>query len=372
MQGLINSTLQKTFPLSRRDILKQYIAGVALTSLPILAIGQSKEINGLLVPPLVSGPLRSLLEKGAGTKVNEGSFLSSTDNIAKLLAPGGTSRHDLMVGVSEFSRAPILGLKLGDEKVKAYNIPLISNFKDLSSNVNTDVVIRDGQVWLIPVSWGYDSVIYNKNAVPENDALTQSWGLQFAEKYAGRIAWFDVPHQMLMTAGLHLGHKAPEKADFKELDEFGRFLISKKKLIRTMYTTFAQGLNLMASGEVDVMYGWIPHREALQKQGLNVTNNWPSEGLLVWSHGAYIPKDSSNSESAMRLVNTMLTGEYGAALSRETGYLGVTNAAESLLTAAEKKKYGYDVKQRGLKTYGLKYPAELNRWVEVWNKVKSA
>ncbi|MFO1190239.1 MAG: extracellular solute-binding protein [Alphaproteobacteria bacterium] len=376
MTHTVDSPASEHSGLSRRDILKYSLglaaAGAASGALPRIGLAQGAQINGLMVGPLVAGPLRDILEKGAGAKVNEGNFLSSTDNIAKLLAPGGTSRHDIMMGVSEFSRAPILGPKSGDEKVKAYNMALVPNFKDLSPNVTDDVVNRDSKVWLIPIDWGYDSVLYNKDVVPENDPVTQSWGLQFSEKYAGRIAWFDVPHQMLMTAGLHLGHKAPETADAKDLDEFGRFLISKKKLVRTMYTSFAQAVNLMSSGEVVVMYGWIPHREALQKQGRNITNNWPSEGLLVWSHGAFIPKDAPNADAAMRLVNTMLTGEYGAALSRETGYLGATTTAEALLSADEKKKYGYDVRQRGIKTYGLKYPTDLNRWVEVWNKVKSA
>jgi len=362
--------------LLRRDMLKYALAatavGTAGASLPSRALAQGAQVNGLMVGPLVAGDLRGILEKGTGAKVNEGAFLSSTDNIAKLLAPGGTGRHDLMIGVSEFSRAPAMGRKAGDEKIKAYDLALVPNLADLSPDVQADLVTRDGKTYMIPVLWGYDSVLYNKDVVPENDPETQSWGLQFSEKYAGRIAWFDVPHQMLMTAGLHLGHEAPEKADAKELDEFGRFLISKKKLVRTMYTSFAQAVNLMASGEVVVMYGWIPHREALQKQGRNVTNNWPSDGLLVWSHGAFIPKDAPNADLAMRTVNTMLSPEYGAALSRQTGYISSSLKAASILSADERKKYGYDVRQQGIKTYGLKYPTDLNRWVEVWNKVKSA
>lgn len=373
MNHVSNDHQQAGSGLSRRELLKlSLMAAAGGAALPRFALAQGVQINGLLVGPLVAGPLRGILEKGAGAKVNEGSMLSSTDNIAKLLAPGGTSRYDVMIGVSEFSRIPILGPKSGDEKVKAYNMALVPNAKNLSVLVQHDVVTRDGKTWLIPTNWGYDSVLYNKDVVPENDLVTQSWGLLFSEKYAGRIAWFDAPHQMLMVAALYLGHKAPETADRKDLGEFAKFLISKKKLVRTMWTSFAQAVNMMASGEVVAMYTWIPIREALQKQGRNITNNWPSEGLLVWSHGAYIPKDAPNAEAAMRMVNTMLSAEYGATLSRETGYLATTTSAENLLSAEEKKKYGYDVRQRGIKTYGLKYPTDLNQWVEVWNKVKSA
>ena len=72
------------------------------------------------------------------------------------------------------------------------------------------------------------------------------------------------------------------------------------------------------------------------------------------------------------MVNAMLTAEYGAALTRETGYLSGSTAAEQVLSAEEKKAAGYDVRPRGIKTYGLKWPTDLSRWVEAWGKVKSA
>jgi spermidine/putrescine-binding protein len=357
---------------SRRSVLQVMGAAGATALAPGMAAAQEKSIDGLMVNAVMGGPLRALVEGPTGVKVKDGPFVSSTDNVAKLMAPGGGTRYDLFIGVSEFSKAPAIGESSGKERVLAYDPAKVPNLKNLSDIAKADLVVRDGKTYLVPVYWGYDMTLYNKDHVPENDPETQSWGLLFSDKYAGRIAWFDVPHQMIMVAGLHLGMKEPEKATASDLAEITKFLIAKKKNVRTMWTTFAQAVNLLASGEVVVSYGWIPLRVTLQRRGFNITNNWPSDGLLVWSHGAFIPKDSRKGDDAQAVVNAMLSPEYGAALTRETGYLRGSTAAEALLSADEKKAAGYDIRQRGIKTYGLKWPSDLSRWVEAWGKVKSA
>jgi spermidine/putrescine transport system substrate-binding protein len=360
--------------MSRRQLLAA--GGAALTGIAAgigPATAQSGgSIDALMVNSIIGGKLREIVEGKSGVKVADGPFVSSTDTIAKLLSPGSATRYDLLMSVSEFSRAPVMGSAPGQEKIIPFDPALVPNAKDLTPIGRDDVLERDGKVWLQPIYWGYDMVLYNQEHVPDEDPLTQSWGLLFADKYAGRIAWFDAPHQMMMGAALHLGLKEPEKADRNELAEITKFLISKKKNVRTMWTSPAQAISLMASGEVVVTYGFIPVRVALQKQGLRVTNNWPSEGLLIWSHSGYIAKTSPKAAAAHAVVNAFLSPEYGAALTRETGYLSVVKGAEALLTPEERKASGYDIRERGLKTYGLKYPPELARWVEAWGKVKSA
>jgi len=142
---------------------------------------------------------------------------------------------------------------------------------------------------LIPIFFGFDSVIYNRDVVRDVDVDT--WGLIFDERFAGKIGWYDVAHQMFLAGGLFLGHKEPERMDRNDLAEVTKFLISKKKLVRTTYRTFSECVNLMASGEIVVSYAAVPIRSELQQKGYNVTNGWPKEGVLSFSQNAYIPKD---------------------------------------------------------------------------------
>ncbi len=46
------------------------------------------------------------------------------------------------------------------------------------------------------------------------------------------------------------------------------------------YSTFAQGSNLLASGEIIIGYGIAPMRVELKRRGLNITGAWPKEGVL--------------------------------------------------------------------------------------------
>ena len=95
--------------------------------------------------------------------------------------------------------------------------------------------------------------------------------------------------------------------DERDINEVTRFLIRKKKNFRTLWSSFGQAVALMASGEVWMMYGWIAMRAALQRQGHDVTNNWPREGVLIWNQSAFIPKDSRKSDASHAVINAMLS-----------------------------------------------------------------
>ena len=74
-------------------------------------------------------------------------------------------------------------------------------------------------------------------------------------------------------------------------------------------------------------------RSRLQKQGMNVKNNWPSEGLLIWNQSAFIPKDAPNAEAAHRVINAMTGAEYGKKLTEVTEYLVTSKAGAEAFTS---------------------------------------
>jgi spermidine/putrescine-binding protein len=218
--------------------------------------------------------------------------------------------------------------------------------------------------------WGYDTVIYNTSVVPAAEATT--WGLLFDDKYAGRIAWFDTAHQMIMAAGLFLGKTKPETMTTAELNEVAKFLISKKKNVRTFWSSFAQGANLMASGEVAITFGTIPMRTGLTKQGVPVATCWCKEGVLSFVQPAYIPKDSNNQQAAHAMINAMLGQAYSSQLTTVSGYLSASKLAAVSLSAQERATLGYGVLDGSTKNYPLVMPPNLQQWLEVWARVKSA
>ena len=325
-------------------------------------------MSGVVIPP----GARAVEEKLSGVKVDNVPYVSPTDTIAKLLAPGGTSRYDLMISVTDFVKGPILGAHAGDEKVRPFDLSKVPNEKNLQSLFAEQIQVRDGKTYMIPIFWGFDSPLYNKEHIPEDAASTQTWNVLFDDKYKGKTAMRDDPYGGIVVAALTLGIKDPATMSDADLAEVKKFLISKKKNFRTMWSQFAEAVNLMSSGEVWAMYGWLSMRAALQKQNLPITNAWPKEGILIWNQSAFIPKDSSKAMLAESVVNAMLSPEYGVALAKESSYGPVTTGALDAFTPAEREKMGFDAITRNIARYPYSWPNNMNAWIQAWGEVKAA
>ena len=357
--------------LDRRSLLGGAAATAGMALGGPSAFAQVPEVTALMVNAMLGPTLKPLAEQDANVRIAEGAFMSGTDTVSRLTAPGG-QRFDLMNSSFAFSRPVVMGARAGQERVLPIDLSLVPNMKYLNEPSKAGIGERDGKVYMMPHSWGYDSILYNRAVVPDDDPYTQSWSLLFEDKYAGRIGWWDVAHQMLMAAGLYLGHKEPEKMDRSQLTEVGKFLIAKKKNVRTFYSTFAQGSNLLSGGEIDVCYGIVPMRNELQKRGFNIAGAWPKEGVLSLINTSYIPKDCKNVEAAHAVINAMLGERYAKELAGGCGYLSASTFAQENLTAEQRKKYGYGIFDGTVKHYQLEFPTTMNAWIETWSRVKSS
>jgi spermidine/putrescine-binding protein len=360
---------------TRRRFLKAGGASLAAAALlgavPELA-AQTKKLYTLVPPSPIRPQLRDLIRERLGIEIEAAPYTSPTDTIAKLLAPGGGSRYDVMITLTDFVK-PALHDAMGRELLLPLDPAKVPNIEHIIPLFKGDVLSKDDKPYTAPFYWGYDSVVYNRAEVPEADELTQSWGVLFDDKYKGRVALRDNAHQSLLVTALYLGHKDPLRMDKSDLDELVKFLVSKKGNFRALWTQFAQAVNLMSSGEVVAMYGWILMRTTLQNQGFNVINNWPKEGLLWWGQAAFVPKGSGAPDLAMEFINFLLSAEYGHMLTKATGgILSASALGRARFTEEERKKLGYDIMERNLNLFRLGLPERLDLWLEAWAKFKSA
>lgn len=346
--------------------------GLALSGALPGAVAQMRPpIDTLAIGPVFGPSLKPIAEEEAGLAISNGAFQSSVDTVSRLTAPGG-ARFDMMFSSFDFSRPIIMGAQSGQEKVQALDMSLIPNFQTITEASRYGIGERDGKVYMVPLCWGFDTILFNRDHVPENDPYTQSWSLLFEDKYAGRIAWWDSSLNMLLAAGLYLGHKEPEKMSQSELNEAGKFLISKKKNVRTIFSTFAQGTNLLASGEVVACYGLVTMRTELEQKGFNVGSSWAKEGVLSLIQCGYVPKGAARTEAAHKLINAMLSKRYAAQLTRACGYLSTSSHAAADYSPEDRKRLGFGMFDGTSKHYPQKFPAGMNSWIEVWSRVKSA
>jgi len=361
----------KSFMMDRRRLLQGAASMTATLGFGGASKAQTSEVTLLMINAMVGPTLKPIVEDETHLKIADGPYVSSTDVVSRLTAPGG-ARYDLMNSSFAFSAPVVMGAKAGQERVQAVDESLLPNLKHINASSKFGIAERDGKIYMVPSSWGIDSILYNRAVVPDDDPYTQSWSLLFEDKYAGRIGWWDVAHQMLMAAGLYLGHAKPEQMDREQLGEVAKFLIAKKKNVRTFYSTFAQGSNLLSNGEIDVCYGVAPMRNELQKRGFNVTGSWPKEGVLSLLNTSYIPKDCKNVAGAHAVINAMLGERYSRALSDGCGYLPVTESGMTDVTPERHKKFGYGILDGTVKHYPLAFPTNMNMWIEAWSRVKTA
>ena len=357
--------------INRRDVLR-LAGGAAATSGLIRPAAAQTTLEVMLPNAIVSGKLREIVEKDAGVKLSDAPFQSTPDAISRLLGPGGTSRFNISFGIVDFARLPILGPKAGAEKVSALDMSKIPNAVKLGAPFKPDIIERDGKIYGLPVLMGYNTVLFNYDQVPPKDELTQSWGAIFEDKYAGKIGWFESPHQMIFAAAIYLGKEKPATMTDAEVREVGNFMISKKKNVRVIWTSFSQCANLFATGEMIVAFGPIPVRVQLEQQGIHVTNAWVKEGVESLVGTAFIPKDSTNQDKSHAVINAMLSDAYAKELPNVSGYLSSNGSGGDGMTEEQKLQAGYGIHTGQTKHHPMPLPANLNTWVEVWSRVKSA
>ncbi len=360
--------------LSRRELLKRG-GGLALAT-----AGLGWLPSWALAATTLPGPLRLLAGPSAtkpeylkpfedqfGVKIELAPYGSPTDTINKLLAPGGTRLLDVASTTSEFVR-PLIERNV----ILPIDFDKIPNTKYLHPVAQRYIERKDGKPYNLPHYWGYNTVLYNTKVFSPEDPTTHSWKILFDEKNKGRVALRDNAYESILMTATYLGYPDPTTLTRKDLKEITKFLISKKPLFRALWTGFAQAVGLMASGEVQAMFGWILMRTTLQSQAYPVKNNWPKEGILYWAHTYFIPRDTPVLPTVYAWLNYVLGEQYSVAMMRGGGLLSTSTLVQKHIPAAELKELGFDLTERGLKLVQLGLPDNLNDWLQAWAEFKSA
>jgi spermidine/putrescine transport system substrate-binding protein len=161
--------------------------------------------------------------------------------------------------------------------VQPWDTSLIPSFKQLNP-----FMVRagryQGKQYGIPADWGFDAVLYRADKVKPK---SRSWGLLFDERYKGRIAWFDDLGMLVMT-GLYLGFKDPWNQTDAQLQRAQKFLISKKHLVRLIWSSETNLWEAFGSGDVWVAYAWPNDWVQMKKKKLPVVYMHPKEKPIAW------------------------------------------------------------------------------------------
>jgi spermidine/putrescine transport system substrate-binding protein len=356
--------------IDRRQLLKAgSAAGLAVAAAPNFAFAQEKTLDVIMPPSAIRPETLAAFEKLSGIKVRPAPYVSPVDTMGKLLQSDG--RFDMMVTLSDLVR-PNLKEAVSRKLLTPIDLNQVSNAQKLAALFKPDAMEVDGKTYSIPVYWGYNPVLYNTKFIKEGDPLTDSYSLLLDDRYKGRVAIRDDAHESMHMVALCMGHKRPSQMDPAEIKELTKFLISKKGNFRGMWSKFAEAVQMMASGEVHAMFGWLLMRKTLRQQGIPVASNHPKEGLLWWVHAAFLPAGSAKTAEADTWINFLISPEFGKSLTETSGVPSTSQAAKDSFTPQQQADYGYDVLDSGKPMVRLEEPKHLDLWLQAWSEFKAA
>jgi spermidine/putrescine-binding protein len=280
------------------------------------------------------------------------------------------ARTDLIVAIADlFTPAMPSAVKRG--LVLPLDRMRLPRIEDLSGPFRGDVCVIGDKLYVMPIYWGYTSVLYRRAAISPNDPLIDSWGMLFDDRFRGRVALRDDPHESIASAALYLGHKDPLSMDRTDLNSVKGFLIAKKRNFRALWSNLAEAVQLITTREVDAIYGQPVIAQTLASQGVDVRANLTREGVLLFVQGALIPGGARHSEYANEWLQFLFSAEVAARLTQEAGVLSPVESVRRQLEG-HSGTYGYEALSAGAPLIRLGSPKNLGAWIEAWAEFKAA
>jgi len=200
--------------------------------------------------------------------------------------------------------------------VQPWDTSLIPNFKHLNPFM-AKAGQYNGKQYGIPEDWGFDAILYRKDKVTPK---SNSWALLFDERYKGKIAWYDDPVENLTIAGLYFGFKDPWNQTDAELKRSQEFLISKKHLVRLIWSSETALWQAFGSGDVWVALAWPNDWVQMKKKKLDVVYMHPKEKPIAWVGMFMLLQGTPRPELAHAYVDAWSSAKSGAWLEDNYGY----------------------------------------------------
>ena len=291
--------------------------------------------------------------------------VTHTETVTRIYS-GATRQFDMFT-----LQHPFIKKLAQDRMILPIDESKIPNIGNLYDHVRRpDWGVHEGRLYALNYLWGYDSVVYNAKHIPKVD----SWGVLFEDTYKGRVAWRDDPLQMILTAALYMQKfRDPNNLSEADLAEVKKFLISRKKNIRTMWGTYAEAVNLLRSEEVHALWGWLPMATSLRKDGMAMNYAIPKEKPIMWFTNYIVSKDSQVLPTVWAFLDYCLGDHFTMSLTNDFDYRMGSSRQLKLLSPERIKHIGLDnIPDLVRNSFTYLLPDRLDKYVEAWAEVKAA
>jgi len=314
--------------------LKTLILGIAV--LLFSSAAMSKETlkiitwKGYALKPIVSA-----FEKETGIKVKV-TYSNNEEMIAKLRATRGAG-FDL----AQPSQDRIAFVQ------KKYRIYQPINFAKVDTSLLVDSMVAavkkntevKGKSYGIPHVYGTTGLIINKKQAPGANDWSDLWN----PKYAGKIS-YRLKRPVLIGAAFAMGEDpfalyGNKKAYKALIDRVEKKLIASKGLVKNYWTSGDTQVEIIKSGDADVISGWDAKGWALHKVNADIDYVAPKSGALGWIDTFAIPEKAKNVSAAYKWINFISRPENAALITNSEKYGTASKDASRYLEASIKADF---------------------------------
>jgi len=321
-------------------------------------------------PLVISAPgvflpeeLKKRFTEETGIELKTTAWTSAPEMVTKALA--GDQQYDLL-SLTEDWVQPLLGT----DRLQPIDLDRVPNYAHVLDFFKKQTLsVHDGKRYALPHFWGFDSIVYNKKEIPG----IESWAQLYDGTYKGRTAIRDDAGQGILIGALAMGgFPDPNKLSTEDVTRIKEWLIARKPNLRTMWSSFAQGVSLLTSGEAWAVQGWMSMVPSALKANMSVGYARPREGSLAWNHSYVINSNSRNLDAVYTFLDWILGEEATTMVGKLANYPSASTTGIKNFSKEEQELLGYDGVDRLMGTLYYRFPANLPTYIEAWSEFKNA
>lgn len=233
---------------------------------------------------------------------------------------------------------------------------------------------RDGEIYGVPIRFGWDSYAYDSREVPEDHE--PSYSMLFEEEYEGSIGMFTQHTKAMAHTALSLGyHDAFEGPEITlsedQIDSVKEKLQEQNPLVQAYYAAPDQIKQLLTDGDVVLGSSYRFVVAQLQMDG----HEWPriaipEEGAMTWFEAAVVSSESDNKELAWEVVDAIIDPEVVGEWLSEVG-IASTNSTVADSLPGDQGQY-IDIEPEEVEDMiAYKDIANEDAWISAWEEVRA-
>ena len=210
---------------------------------------------------------------------------------------------------------PFLNFYVEEGLIQPLDVSKLKNWDKVPQGFK-DACTIDGEVYCVPWDWGYSSILYRTDKIPEG---VDSWAALFDSKYAGHISMWDDGPSAVSVGSYIKGYDEQNLTD-DQLEEIKQMWIDQRDKNLFYWVDEPALEEAISSGDIWAAYGWNGAFYRLLQAGVPVAYADPTEGRNSWIGQYAISSKSDNYDLALAFLDEKLGQETATHLLVDYAY----------------------------------------------------